>query len=55
MPRKMCIRDRFKAQSQLLFAYAEATAPKLAVVTGDALGQAYVAMGGKADVYKRQA
>lgn len=34
----------FKAQSQLLFAYAEATAPKLAVVTGDAIGQAYVAM-----------
>ena len=39
----------FKAQSQLLFAYAEATAPKLAVVTGDAIGQAYVAMGGKAN------
>ena len=31
----------FKAQSQLLFAYAEATAPKLAVVTGDAIGQTY--------------
>ena len=27
----------------------EATAPKLAVVTGDAIGQAYVAMGGKAN------
>lgn len=39
----------FKAQSQLLYAYAEATAPKLAVVTGDAIGQAYVAMGGKAN------
>lgn len=37
----------FKAQSQLLYAYAEATVPKLAVVTGDAIGQAYVAMGGK--------
>lgn len=36
-----------KAQSQLLYAYAEATVPKLAVVTGDAIGQAYVAMGGK--------
>lgn len=39
----------FKAQSQLLYAYAEATTPKLAVVTGDAIGQAYVAMGGKAN------
>ncbi|MDD3335232.1 MAG: carboxyl transferase domain-containing protein [Eubacteriales bacterium] len=37
----------FKAQSQLLYAYAEATVPKLCVVTGDAIGQAYVAMGGK--------
>ena len=37
----------FKAQAQLLFAYAEATVAKLAVVTGDAIGQAYVAMGGK--------
>ncbi len=37
----------FKAQAQLLYAYAEATVPKLAVVTGDAIGQAYVAMGGK--------
>ncbi|MCL1854986.1 MAG: methylmalonyl-CoA carboxyltransferase [Clostridia bacterium] len=35
------------AQSQLLYAYAEATVPKLCVVTGDAIGQAYVAMGGK--------
>ena len=34
-------------QSQLLYAYAEATVPKLCVVTGDAIGQAYVAMGGK--------
>ena len=39
----------FKAQSQLLYAYAEATTPKLAVVTGNAVGQAYVAMGGKAN------
>ena len=37
----------FKAQAQLLYAYAEATTAKLAVVTGDAIGQAYVAMGGK--------
>ena len=37
----------FKAQAQLLYAYAEATVAKLAVVTGDAIGQAYVAMGGK--------
>lgn len=37
------------AQSQLLYAYATATVPKLAVVTGSAIGQAYVAMGGKAN------
>ena len=36
------------AQSQLLYAYATATVPKLAVVTGEAIGQAYVSMGGKA-------
>ena len=36
------------AQSQLLYAFATATVPKLAVVTGDAIGQAYTAMGGKA-------
>ena len=41
--------ELMKAQSQLLYAYAEATVPKLAVVTGDAIGQAYVAMGGKAN------
>ena len=39
----------FKAQAQLLYAYAEATTAKLAVVTGNAIGQAYVAMGGKAN------
>jgi len=37
-----------QAQSQLLYAYATATVPKLAVVTGNAIGQAYIAMGGKA-------
>ena len=37
------------AQSQLLYAYATATVPKLAIVTGNAIGQAYVAMGGKAN------
>ncbi|HNX61704.1 MAG TPA: carboxyl transferase domain-containing protein [Candidatus Limiplasma sp.] len=37
------------AQSQLLYAYATATVPKLCVVTGSAVGQAYVAMGGKAN------
>ncbi|MBQ8150900.1 MAG: methylmalonyl-CoA carboxyltransferase [Clostridia bacterium] len=39
----------FKAQAQLLYAYAEATTAKVTVVTGDAIGQAYVAMGGKAN------
>ena len=36
------------AQSQLLYAFATATVPKLAVITGDAIGQAYIAMGGNA-------
>lgn len=35
--------------SQLLYAYAEATTPKVSVVVGNAIGQAYVAMGGKAN------
>lgn len=35
--------------AQLLYAYAEATAPKVSVVVGNAIGQAYVAMGGKAN------
>ena len=39
--------DTLRAASGLLYAYAEATAPKVAVVTGDAVGAAYVAMGGK--------
>lgn len=37
------------ATAQLLYAYAEATTAKVSVVTGDAIGQAYVAMGGKAN------
>lgn len=36
-----------RAAAQMLYAYAEATAPKLAVLTGNAVGGAYVAMGGK--------
>ena len=35
--------------SQLLYAYAEATCPKVSVVVGNAIGQAYVAMGGNAN------
>ena len=35
------------AAAQMLSAYADATAPKLPVVYGDAIGQAYGAMGGK--------
>ncbi len=35
------------ASSRLLAAYAEATVPKLAVITGKAVGPAYLAMGGK--------
>lgn len=36
-----------RAAAQMLYAYAEATAPKVAVLTGNAVGGAYVAMGGK--------
>lgn len=36
------------AQSQLFYAYATATVPKLSVITGSAIGQAYLSMGGKA-------
>lgn len=35
-----------RATAQMLYAYAEATTPKVAVVTGNAIGGAYVAMGG---------
>lgn len=35
--------------AQLLYAYAEATTAKVSVVIGNAIGQAYVAMGGKAN------
>ncbi len=35
-----------RALTQLSFAYAEATTPKAAVVTGNAVGAAFVAMGG---------
>lgn len=35
--------------AQLLYAYAEATTAKVSVVVGNAIGQAYVAMGGKAN------
>lgn len=37
------------AAAQLLYAYAEATTAKVSVVVGNAIGQAYVAMGGKAN------
>lgn len=36
-----------KAVSQLIYAYAEATAPKVSVIVGNAIGQSYTAMGGK--------
>ena len=38
-----------KAATQLLYAYAEATTAKVSIVTGNAIGQAYVAMGGKSN------
>ncbi len=37
------------AAAQLLYAYSEATTAKVSVITGNAIGQAYVAMGGKAN------
>ena len=37
------------AAGQLLYAYAEATCPKVSVVVGNAIGVSYVAMGGKAN------
>ncbi len=37
------------AAGQLLYAYAEATCPKVSVVVGNAIGPGYVAMGGKAN------
>lgn len=40
---------QLKATGQMLFAYAEATTAKLAVVTGKAIGAAYVALGGRAN------
>lgn len=40
--------ETLRGAAQMLYAYAEATAPKAAVITGNAIGAAYVAMGGKA-------
>jgi propionyl-CoA carboxylase beta chain len=37
------------AAGQLLYAYAEATCPKVSVVVGNAIGVSYIAMGGKAN------
>jgi len=38
--------DLLRAAAELVYAYAEATAPKAAVFTGSAVGAAYVALGG---------
>ncbi|MBQ8159356.1 MAG: methylmalonyl-CoA carboxyltransferase [Clostridia bacterium] len=38
-----------RSAAQLLYAYAEATTAKVSVIAGNAIGQAYVAMGGKAN------
>ncbi len=38
-----------RAASQLLYAYTEATTAKVALVTGKAIGAAYMALGGKAN------
>lgn len=39
--------ETIKAVSALLYAYAEATTAKVSVITGNAIGQSYVAMAGK--------
>lgn len=44
-----------KAAAQLLYAYTEATTAKLSLVTGQAIGAAYVALGGKANADVRYA
>lgn len=44
-----------KASSQLLYAFASATCPKLCLITGNAIGAAYVALGGKANADVRYA
>lgn len=38
---------QMRACAQMLYAYSEATSPKLSVIVGSAIGGAYVAMGGK--------
>lgn len=40
--------ELIRGAADLCFAYSEATAPKIAVITGNAVGAAYAAMGGKA-------
>ncbi len=39
-----------RAAGQLLYSYAEATTAKVSLITGKAIGAAYVALGGKANV-----
>ncbi|GHU69727.1 methylmalonyl-CoA carboxyltransferase [Clostridia bacterium] len=42
--------DLIKAVAQLSYAMAEATVPKLSIITGKAIGAGYVAFGGRASV-----
>ncbi len=39
--------DVIRASAELCYAYAECTAPKIGIICGNAVGAAYVAMGGK--------
>ena len=39
--------DMIRAAAELCYAYAECTAPKVGIICGNAVGAAYVAMGGK--------
>lgn len=39
--------DLIKAQAELLYAYSEASVPKVSLIVGNAIGQAYVAMASK--------
>ena len=43
----MCIRDRIKHGAKLLFAYGEATVPKVTIITRKAYGGAYDVMSSK--------
>ena len=48
VPEQKGLASLMKASGRLLSAYAQATTPKIAVITGNAVGAAYVSLAGKA-------